>query len=135
MSAEIAELKQIEQTKVEKMSAEIAELKKQIEKLKEKKSTQIKPEYLVIDCTPNDVQIKSKKRPGRRLMTFEGRDKKKKVQCSVCNKALSDNSSLKKHIQSVHLDITKIKCDLCVKQFSTKQQFKNHRRGKYCFKK
>ena len=52
----------------------------------------------------------------------------KKFECGFCMKIFAENSTLKRHVQSVH-EKTKFKCDKCEKQFSCHDHVQRHKKS------
>ena len=46
--------------------------------------------------------------------------------CHLCDKVLSDQNTMKKHVLAVHEGIKKYKCDFCVAGFFLKLSLSNH---------
>ena len=50
----------------------------------------------------------------------------KKLQCDQCGIQVKSNSSLKRHMNNIHLNISKYCCSFCNKKFYSKQNFEGN---------
>lgn len=50
----------------------------------------------------------------------------KQFKCDQCDSAFTENSSLKRHINALHLNIKPFKCDHCYATFTQSSVLKGH---------